>query len=150
MKFGLYVMMIEHHLRKWLSAADVGWGNGYILIPKNHPFYKIHYDDIHINIHGGLTFSDEFNSENFLKWINNRELVGDVTLENFDKFEGYWIIGFDCAHFGDNSFNCSKEYVIEETNDLLEKCLDESIKGVYEYKYIYLRKDKLKKISSLL
>lgn len=45
---------------------------GYVQIPKDHMLFEKHYDDIQIDVHGGLTYS------------------------NFYKDE-YWI-GFDCAH----------------------------------------------------
>lgn len=48
---------------------------GYIDIPKCHPFYQKHYDEIEIDVHGGLTFSD--------------------------VIDGFWTIGFDCAHYCD-------------------------------------------------
>ncbi len=48
---------------------------GYVKIPKDHPYYKKGYDDIQIDAHGGLTFSE---------WDSS----------------AHWI-GFDCAHSGD-------------------------------------------------
>lgn len=51
------------------------------------------------------------------------------------------MIGFDTAHFGDSLFNCPKQYVINETENLLNKCVN--IK-VYKRK---LRKEKLDKIN---
>jgi hypothetical protein len=48
---------------------------GYVYIPEGHPLFGKGYDEIDIDVHGGLTFS---------------ERVGK-----------YWLIGFDCAHMGD-------------------------------------------------
>ena len=141
--------MLESNLRKIYEFDFGGWGNGYVLLPPNHPFYNKNYDNINVDIHGGLTFGQKVNSEYFLKWIENKEVLGDVTIENFKKFNDYWIIGFDTNHSGDNITKCSKDYVIDETNSLLEQCLDNDIEGIKKYKYIYLRKDKLKVISSL-
>jgi len=53
--------------------------NGYIYIYSSHPWYKKHYDDIHAEVHGGLTFA---------------EMDNDI---------GYWRIGFDTNHFDDLS-----------------------------------------------
>jgi len=50
---------------------------GYVEIPKGHELHGKHYDDINIDCHGGLTFSD------FL--------------------EDAYLIGFDCAHCDDES-----------------------------------------------
>lgn len=53
--------------------------NGYVALPSGHPYYG--KDDIDVEAHGGLTFAKE----------------GDgVSWE-----QGYWWIGFDCAHWGD-------------------------------------------------
>lgn len=48
---------------------------GYVVIPKNHPWFHEEYPDIEADVHGGLTFSE-----------------GD---------DNHWIIGFDCAHYRD-------------------------------------------------
>ena len=48
---------------------------GYVYLYKDHPFYGAHYEELDINVHGGLTYSKENN--------------------------GWWIIGFDCNHLGD-------------------------------------------------
>ena len=156
MKFGIYTLVIENFLSKskfnmldvGFGVLEYGWGNGYILLPPNHPFYEIDYDDIDVKVHGGLTFGEKFNSTHFLEWIKGREISGDITLYNFEQFNNYWIIGFDTNHFGDNIYNCPKEYVIDETSHLLEQCLDESNKEIKKYKYITLRKDKLNKINA--
>lgn len=52
-----------------------GYINGYVTIPKEHPYYEKHYDDMEIDCHGGLTFSE----------ISDNK----------------YMIGFDCAHSGD-------------------------------------------------
>lgn len=50
---------------------------GYIAIPKRHFLFKKHDDEIDIECHGGLNYS------------------------NLSKCGKYWWIGFDCAHLGD-------------------------------------------------
>jgi len=163
MKFGLYTLLIESQLRVRLPGFgkfDFGWGNGYVLIPHNHPFYGVNYNDIYdlgrkysiglddsIDVHGGLTFSEYFDVNRFLEWIKDLEIDGDVTKENYEKFNNYWMIGFDTGHFGDSMETCPKFYVFSETNNLLEQCLSDSIDGMKKYKSFYERKDKLKKIA---
>lgn len=79
----------------WRSDADSrGWGNGYVVIPKTSPLFGIPYDDISVNVHGGLTFGE----------------ISDET--------GNWIIGFDTSHAGDTRITCTKQYVEEETERL--------------------------------
>jgi hypothetical protein len=56
--------------------------NGYVAIPKGHNAWGENYDLINdngIEVHGGLTYSDE------------------------DKETGEWVVGFDCSHAGDMS-----------------------------------------------
>lgn len=56
----------------------------YVEIPKISKFYRKHYDDIDILVHGGLTYSNE-------------ELrIGDNT-----KMTNSWFIGWDYAHYND-------------------------------------------------
>lgn len=95
---------------------NIGWGNGYVAIPKNHFLYGLDYDEIHniinINVHGGLTFSNSY--ENCKHWK-------EVT----EEYKDCWIIGFDTAHYGDNIYNCSKEYVLSETIKLRDYILND-------------------------
>lgn len=145
MKYDCYTLIIENHLKSLPNyPMDFGWGQGYVLLPRNHPFYGKDYDDIDVDVHGGLTFGCKFESKNFLKWIKNQEIGGDVTRENFENFDGFWIIGFDTNHLGDNKMMCPKSYVLREAENLLEQCVNNR-------KYIIkLRKAKLKRIASVM
>lgn len=162
MKFGIYTFVIESHIRRKLALElaeleslklsfkyDTGWGNGYVLLPPNHPFYGKDYDDLAITAHGGLTFGSKFDSEYFLEWIKDLQIEGDVNVENFQNFDDYWMIGFDTGHYGDDIINCPLQYVINETENILYQCLDDNIKGIKKYKSFYLRKDKLKKLNNM-
>ena len=70
---GLKCLILRHSELKHLC--------GYVALVKGHSEYGKHYDEIVANPHGGLTFAQEGNG---LKWE-----------------EGYWWVGFDCAHAGD-------------------------------------------------
>lgn len=48
---------------------------GYVHLTQDNDYYGVEYDNIPVSCHGGLTYSSEHNDE--------------------------WVIGFDCAHFGD-------------------------------------------------
>lgn len=87
----------------WLpmGVSKHGWGNGYVKIVPGNKFFQKHYDDIDVNVHGGLTFSE------------------DVKDDSFDS-PGYWI-GFDTAHYNDNLENWPKSRVFEETMDLFRQ-----------------------------
>ena len=92
----------------WFSRdfIDVGWGNGYVLIPENNPLHGKHYDDIHVSIHGGLTFSELVDEEMAQDWGLDKEDIGK------------WCVGFDTAHSGDSLSKWSKEKVQEEAERL--------------------------------
>jgi len=55
----------------------------YIRIPESHSCYKKDYDEIDIDVHGGLTYAKDY-----------------LHVENNVKMEG-WFIGWDYAHAGD-------------------------------------------------
>ena len=98
----------------WLTRGiiDFGWGNGYVIIPKDHPLNGKNYDEIHdlmpkLVVNGGLTFSESADS---IDWEEIPE-----------KNEGDWIVGFDTAHYSDNLEKWSKEKVQEEADNLKEQ-----------------------------
>jgi len=68
-----------------LRHRELGHLCGYVGVPKGHPCYgkdydHIPYDDLlSVEVHGGLTFSREGNRDT--SWP-----------------QGYWWLGFDCAH----------------------------------------------------
>lgn len=67
-------------LECWIVSHG-SWKNGYVAVEKDHPYFGKQYTSIddEIEVHGGLTFSDEF-------------VDGDKSL---------WVFGFDTAHSGD-------------------------------------------------
>jgi len=85
---------------RW-GPAERGWGNGYVRIIEGHPFYDKGYENIPVNVHGGLTFSEHI-------------------IDNEKWSDGYWV-GFDTAHYGDNQTNWTLNMVMEETKDLLRQ-----------------------------
>lgn len=93
-------------LRKSTWAFDfirVGWGNGYVALPEWHKWYEVHYDNIPVIIHGGLTYSQ---------------------IEKIKK-KNYWVIGFDTCHLDDNLDKWPRYKVKEEAEELLKQCLNE-------------------------
>lgn len=62
---------------------------GYVGLPEGHPYYGMKYGQIGAQegdprVHGGVTYTE---------WINPS--TGDE--------DGFWWVGFDCAHAGDYS-----------------------------------------------
>ena len=78
--------MTDVHIleKEWTTEAGLpakvviqpaGHRCGYVKVPKDHPYYGLDYDDMHIDVHGGVTYAEHYK-------------------------DGFWI-GFDCAHLGD-------------------------------------------------
>lgn len=57
------------------GPKELGFFNGYVAVPPEHPWYRRHYDKVDVAIHGGLTYA---------------ELEPDG-----------WVFGFDTGHGGD-------------------------------------------------
>ena len=88
----------------FLPFIPHGYGNGYIGLPNTHPWYEKDYNDIDVNIHGGLTYSEHG--------------VGKIREDT-----ELWWIGFDTAHYQDSMTTCSKEYVEAEIESLKQQAL---------------------------
>ena len=61
-------------LRAWATGSLCG----YVGVRADHPDYHKPYDDVNVEVHGGLSFAAHMLNEPALWWL-----------------------GFDCAHFGD-------------------------------------------------
>lgn len=81
---------------------NFGWGNGYVGIPKTNPLFGREYDDCPVEVHGGLTYSDNYRP--------GSGISGDFVYD-FDT----WWLGFDTAHLGDTPLSCPADYVMSET-----------------------------------
>ena len=78
--YGVYFFIVEQPYIDYGNSLsfDRGWGNGYVLLPPEHPWNGKDYDSIYCNIHGGLTYTEKFSSSHFKTWIGSREIkVGD-------------------------------------------------------------------------
>ena len=84
------------------DTLDLGWGNGYVIIPHWHWLAGTPYDDIDVEVHGGLTFSGYVGN---CKWP---DIPDNCHPDDY-------IVGFDTAHYMDNIHNCSQSYVVHET-----------------------------------
>lgn len=68
-----------------VQAREQGHRCGYVRIPPGHPDHGKPYDDINVEVHGGLTYAND-----------------EPCVEADGR--GYWV-GFDCAHAGDMYVN---------------------------------------------
>ena len=107
-----------------LSQIERGFGNGYVCLPKWHPYFKVHYDNIPVNVHGGLTFS------------------------HYDEHENMWVIGFDTSHAGDSLTNCSFEYIKEQCIFLQKQCLN--VEGISDTVKNIKRRVKIKRLKNIM
>ena len=83
-------------LRKIDLQHIPGWINGYVTVPKGHPTETLHYDNVDVQVHGGLTYSSELDNG--------------------------WTFGFDTAHLDDDKPEIQNEdYVWKETMSMLEQ-----------------------------
>lgn len=90
-----------------IPHTDRGWGNGYVIVPKEHPAYGCHYDDeilLNIDVHGGITWSSDC--------LPNSDLAVFITEKPAPN--KYWVLGFDTAHGGDGP-HLSFDWVWGET-----------------------------------
>lgn len=82
-----------------------GWGNGYVVLPIGHSQHGKGYDEIPVDVHGGLTFA-EVVDDYMLEWSG-----GILTEEDLGKY----VVGFDTGHYGDNEAKWSETEVNKET-----------------------------------
>lgn len=89
----------EIKFNKYSMFAQHNHFCGYIEIEPNSPIYTCDYTTLtHIDVHGGLTFSDFH--------------------EVFDESKTKWYLGFDCNHWCDQKDPKSFEYVLKELVNL--------------------------------
>lgn len=72
-----------------VQAHKGGSRCGYVRVPPGHPMHGKDCDDVDVQVHGGLTFSEE------------------EPCAHEDGI-GHWF-GFDCAHFGDQLYEPGNE-----------------------------------------
>ena len=92
---------------------------GYVGVPPGHPYYEKDYNDVDVEVHGGLTFADHCHEGGKICHV---PLPGEP--------EKVWWLGFDCCHgwdqapgmmrfggFRDGSYK-NVQYVTNQCEDL--------------------------------
>lgn len=105
---GYTVVVKKHQEDEVIYPSFIGtsvlftWYCGYVAIPEDHPYYGLDYEEVEddIDVHGGLTFSGK--------------------LEDVDGF----LLGFDCAHAGDNPGVQDEEYTLSECKSLVDQLIE--------------------------
>ena len=128
-----------------IAFMPLGHRCGYVGVPNSHPLYGKHYDDVDVEIHGGLTYADY--------------------RKDFDETNKLWYFGFDCAHCGDtNDYESLEKYGMMTESMKQVKEINERFKNeddvVRTYEYVFeevyklneqlsdiARKDQVKRIN---
>lgn len=78
---------------------------GYVGVNAKHPCYDQDYDNVDVDVHGGLTFSNpcqKYTAENMhLGPIEQMQAEAICHLVENDEDDNIWWLGFDCAHLHD-------------------------------------------------
>ena len=106
-----YIMKVEYESGSYHRC-------GYVVIPKNHVCYGLNYNDIPINVHGGLTYGTD------------------------NTF------GFDTGHWGDIQSDESSEKghfwtleeMVKETNKMARQFSKITLLEIIKYKLRYMPK----------
>lgn len=102
---------MSERLKKTLKSLDHrGWGNGYVVVPLDHPFASYtEYPHDMLHIHGGITFDCRVKDNNWQ--------------EVKDDHPNDLIIGFDTGHYMDTPERWPREEVVRETLELRKQIM---------------------------
>lgn len=90
------VQFESHGLPCLLHRGPGGHWCGYVGVAEGHSYFKKGYDDVPVDVHGGLTFAD-FCAD------TKDESSGICHVPAEGEPHRVWWLGFDCAHLGDAS-----------------------------------------------
>lgn len=76
-------------VRNWMGALC-----GYVGVAPGHPFYEKGYDNLPINVHGGLTYA-----RGCMEGVLEKEAICHIPAKG--EPDHAWWFGFDCAHYND-------------------------------------------------
>ena len=71
-----------------IVRSSLGGLCGYVAVAKGHPAYGQNYDDVNVDVHGGLTYADACSGT-----VCHVPEPGEP--------DNVWWLGFDCCHAGD-------------------------------------------------
>ena len=115
-----FVRQLTH--LKAISFLERGWGNGYVIIPEGHPMHGKHYDDIKVDVHGGLTLCGLVDMNGM---IVTESFSGNKNVMHWDEVTeedaGGWIVGFDTTHYQDSLERWPQKAVQAEVDNLMHQ-----------------------------
>lgn len=117
-----------------LIKNKLGYGNGYVLLKKDHPI-SIDYDLLsfgqdelfltkkyNLDVSGGITLCDRI-EDLYYSYGNNKTTFFKTLEKEIQNYKDYYlIIGFDTAHGWETHDNFPKKRVEEEAYNLARKC----------------------------
>lgn len=74
-------------------SPHMGFWCGYVGVPEGHPAFGQGYDDVTVEVHGGLTFAE--------KCSKGDEATSICHVPGVGESDNVWWLGFDCGHAGD-------------------------------------------------
>jgi len=94
----------------------MGYANGYVAVPPEHPLYGKGYDDVDIDAWGGLTLAAVRSD---CKWdAEHIEMIDGGSFADIPQ--DWWVFGFDTMHFDDGPEH-NREWCICETKHLQQQ-----------------------------
>lgn len=85
----------------WIELVDLGvmhkWHCGYVQLPADSKYVGVDYDSIPVHCHGGLTWSE--------------------------AEENGYVIGFDCAHYGDRIEFQNEDYCANQCKSIIDQLI---------------------------
>ena len=95
----------------------------YICLDANSKFYQKQYGEIPIDVHGGVTFSED----KLYRVLEYSDEDGEETLQTIERD---WIIGWDYNHFNDCNGSlgfCGRKYTTKEIKQEVEEAINQLI-----------------------
>lgn len=106
---------------------------GYVGVPKGHRYFKTDYDDVEVDVHGGLTYAG-FCQEAPGPDSDLPEGFGVCHAVEPGEDDVIWWLGFDCAHFMDYIPGMDTEeirgYGLGSANPVLESEFPKNYKDI--------------------
>jgi hypothetical protein len=106
-----------------VRSPNLGNLCGYVGVGAGHPAYGVAYDELGLEAHGGLSYSDRCQEG------HPHEGVGVCHLPFAERSDDIWWLGFDCGHGQDwmpwssvpmfsGGIYKTQDYVADEVTDL--------------------------------
>jgi hypothetical protein len=77
---GIPCLMVRNFVGAWC---------GYAAVPPGHPWHGMHYSDLDVRVHGGLTYSDRCDEDGAICHVPREGEPADVWWLGFDTAQSY-------------------------------------------------------------